>query len=213
MLRFTKSHLQFISRTGKWWSWTRKWCSRTTKCWRRIRGSSSWCGRGILAEGAEETMEDMLDWALQEVRSREPAITAGRVLKAHLLSSTARKRLRKRSRLHHYHWLEGTVWDREGGWGWMREGPTSPNLYHLRNYPYLELNCWSIQAWPHHLWEQARLSCHRLLPQPGGIRPCSVNYRCQGRVRCRSWLTIFHQILWIRLKDLGPKRANGEKYK
>ena len=40
-------------------------------------------------------MEDMLDWALKEVGSREAAMTAGRVLKAHLLSSTARKCVRK----------------------------------------------------------------------------------------------------------------------
>ena len=70
----------------------------------------SWYGRGILAERAEETMEDMLDWALKEVGSREAAMKAGRVLKAHLLSSTTRKCVRKRSRLHHYHRLEeGTV--------------------------------------------------------------------------------------------------------
>ena len=55
-------------------------------------------------------MEDMLDWALKEVGSREAAMKAGRVLKAHLLSSTTRKCVRKRSRLHHYHRLEeGTV--------------------------------------------------------------------------------------------------------
>ena len=42
-------------------------------------------------------MEDMLDWALEETESssREAAMTAERVLRAHLLSSTARESVEK----------------------------------------------------------------------------------------------------------------------
>ena len=54
-------------------------------------------------------MEDMLDWALKEVGSREAAMTAGRVLKAHLLSSTARKCVRKGATNHYHRLEEGTV--------------------------------------------------------------------------------------------------------
>ena len=82
-------------------------------------------------EAAKSTLEDVLTWTLVELGRRESTRRAERVVKAKLLSSTARMRAltmsspaKRKCEGEHKEEEEEEQQKQERGWGWRRGGKT-----------------------------------------------------------------------------------------
>ena len=151
--------------------------------------------RGILMEAIKSTLEDVLTWTLEEVGRRESTRRAERVVKAKLLSSTARMRALTMSspakrKCEGEHKELATLSKRRRNSRREERGTNHPKLHSI--FKKLSLPGTT-------LLEQAS----RTSPSPGtstaaqppvplptsstmpkGARPHRVHYHCQDRVRC-----------------------------